>query len=214
MISERRTLDGGTVAVYSDISELKQREESFPRNRRLWRRFRKLAKYLAPQVYNRSSPESKTSKIASQRKKLTICFSDIAGFTETTDRMESEDLTQLLNHYLTEMSKIAIEHGATIDKYVGDAILMFFGDPESRGVREDALAAVKMAIAMQRRIVEFADIWRDAGIQSPLRCRIGIHTDFCTVGNFGSADRMDYTIIGGAVNLASALSTKPHPGAC
>ncbi|TIR44469.1 MAG: adenylate/guanylate cyclase domain-containing protein, partial [Mesorhizobium sp.] len=74
---------------------------------------------------------------------------DIAGFTETTDKMESEDLTQILNHYLTEMSKIALDHGATIDKYVGDAILMFFGDPETRGVKEDALACVEMALAMQ-----------------------------------------------------------------
>ena len=172
----------------------------------------KLAKYLAPQVYDSIFAGRQEVKITSQRKKLTICFSDIAGFTETTDRMESEDLTQLLNHYLTEMSKIASEHGATIDKYVGDAIVMFFGDPESRGVKEDALACVKMAIAMQRRMTELAGVWRDAGIQTPLRCRIGIHTDYCTVGNFGSADRMDYTMIGGAVNLASRLEHEAPPG--
>jgi len=152
-----------------------------------------------------------TNKFA-LRKKLTICFSDIAGFKETTDRMESEDLTQLLNYYLTEMSKMASEHGATIDKYVGDAIVMFFGDPESRGVKEDALACVKMAIAMQRRMTELGGVWADAGIQRPLRCRIGIHTDYCTVGNFGSADRMDYTMIGGAVNLASRLEHEAPPG--
>ena len=91
----------------------------------------KLAKYLAPQVYNSIFTGRQDVRIASQRKKLTICFSDIAGFTETADKMESEDLTHLLNHYLTEMSKIAAEHGATIDKYVGDAIVMFFGDPET-----------------------------------------------------------------------------------
>ena len=68
-------------------------------------------------------------------------FSDIERFTETTDRMESEALTSLLNHYLTEMSEIALAHGATIDKYVGDAILIFFGDPETKGVREDAVPA-------------------------------------------------------------------------
>ena len=172
----------------------------------------KLAKYLAPQVYDSIFAGRQEVKITSQRKKLTICFSDIAGFTETTDRMESEDLTQLLNHYLTEMSKIASEHGATIDKYVGDAIVMFFGDPESRGVKDDALACVKMAIAMQRRMTELAGVWRDAGIQTPLRCRIGIHTDYCTVGNFGSTDRMDYTMIGGAVNLASRLEHEAPPG--
>jgi class 3 adenylate cyclase len=171
-----------------------------------------LAKYLAPQVYTSIFTGRRKVKIASQRKKLTICFSDIAGFTEITDRMESEDLTHLLNQYLTEMSKIAADHGATIDKYVGDAIVMFFGDPESRGVKEDAVACVKMALAMQKRIVELTDIWRNVGIETPLRCRIGVHTDYCTVGNFGSADRMDYTIIGGAVNLASRLEHKAAAG--
>jgi PAS domain S-box-containing protein len=213
MISERHTADGGTVAVYSDISELKRREESlFDKSAALEALSGKLAKYLAPQVYDSIFAGRQDVRITSQRKKLTICFSDIAGFTETTDRMESEDLTQLLNHYLTEMSKIASEYGATIDKYVGDAIVMFFGDPESRGVKEDALACVKMAIAMQRRMTELAGVWRDAGIQTPLRCRIGIHTDYCTVGNFGSADRMDYTMIGGAVNLASRLEHEAPAG--
>ncbi|RWM85041.1 MAG: HAMP domain-containing protein [Mesorhizobium sp.] len=213
LISERRITGGGTVAVYSDITELKQREENLAeKSAALEALSSKLAKYLAPQVYNSIFTGRQDVRIASQRKKLTICFTDIAGFTETTDKMESEDLTQLLNHYLTEMSKIALDHGATIDKYVGDAILMFFGDPETRGVKEDALACVKMALAMQKRMSELAEIWRDIGIETPLRCRIGIHTDYCTVGNFGSEDRMDYTIIGGAVNLASRLEQEAQPG--
>ena len=213
MVSERRTDDGGTVAVYSDITELKQREESLSeKSAALERLSGKLAKYLAPQVYDSIFAGRQDVAIVSKRKKLTVCFSDIAGFTETTDKMESEDLTQLLNHYLTEMSKIASEYGATIDKYVGDAILMFFGDPESRGVKEDALACVKMGLAMQKRMGELADLWRGMGIEVPLRCRIGIHTGYCTVGNFGSDDRMDYTIIGGAVNLASRLEHEALPG--
>ncbi|RWP41474.1 MAG: HAMP domain-containing protein, partial [Mesorhizobium sp.] len=199
MISERRITGGGTVAVYSDITELKLREENLAeKSADLEALSSKLAKYLAPQVYNSIFTGRQEVRIASQRKKLTICFSDIAGFTETTDKMQSEVLTQLLNHYLTEMSKIASDHGATIDKYVGDAILMFFGDPETRGVKQDALAGVQMALAMQKRMSELAEVWRDIGIETPLRCRIGIHTDYCTVGNFGSEDRMDYTIIGGA----------------
>ena len=213
MISERRTEDGGTVAVYSDITELKRREESLAeKSHALETLSGKLAKYLAPQVYDSIFAGRQDVEIASQRKKLTIFFSDIAGFTETTDQMESEDLTQLLNHYLTEMSKIAAEYGATIDKYVGDAIVIFFGDPETRGVKQDALACVKMALAMQKRIDALANVWRDAGIERPLRCRIGIHTGYCTVGNFGSEDRMHYTIIGGAVNLASRLEHEAAPG--
>jgi PAS domain S-box-containing protein len=212
MVSERRTDDGGTVAVYSDITELKQREEDLTEKTAVLEALStKLAKYLAPQVYNSIFTGRQEVKIASSRKKLTIFFSDIAGFTEITDKMESEDLTQLLNHYLTEMSKIAQQYGATIDKYVGDAIVMFFGDPETRGVKEDALACVKMALAMQARMAKLAQSWRDIGIEAPLRCRIGIHTGYCTVGNFGSEDRMDYTIIGGAVNLASRLEHEAPP---
>ena len=213
LISERRTNDGSIVAVYSDITELKQREADLAEKTEVLEALStKLAKYLAPQVYDSIFTGRQDVKVISKRKKLTICFSDIVGFTEITDKMESEDLTQLLNHYLTEMSKIALHYGATIDKYVGDAIVMFFGDPDTLGLREDALACVKMALAMQRRVKELAEHWRDVGIENPLCSRIGIHTGYCTVGNFGSEDRLDYTIIGGAVNLASRLEEEAPAG--
>jgi PAS domain S-box-containing protein len=213
MVSERRTDDGGTVAVYSDITELKQREQDLSeKSNALAALSSKLAKYLAPQVYDTIFTGQQEVKIVSKRKKLSVCFSDLVGFTEITDKMESEDLTQLLNHYLTEMSKIALQYGATIDKYVGDAIVMFFGDPTTLGVKEDALACVQMAISMQKRIAELAREWSDSGIETPLRCRIGIHTGYCTVGNFGSEDRMDYTMVGGTVNLASRLEHEAVPG--
>jgi class 3 adenylate cyclase/phosphoglycerate-specific signal transduction histidine kinase len=213
MVSEHGTAEGGTVAVYSDITELKRREEELAtKSNALEQLSNQLAKYLAPQVYESIFSGRQEVKLTSRRRKLTVFFSDIAGFTETADRLESEELTELLNHYLTEMSQIALVHGATIDKYVGDAIVIFFGDPETRGVKEDALACVKMAIAMQARMRELETIWRDAGIEKPLRCRMGINTGFCTVGNFGSEDRMDYTIIGGGVNLASRLESAAMPG--
>ena len=213
MVSERRTEEGGTVAVYSDITELKQREQDLTeKSNALAALSSKLAKYLAPQVYDSIFTGQQEVKIVSKRKKLTVCFSDLVGFTEITDKMESEDLTHLLNHYLTEMSKIALQYGATIDKYVGDAIVMFFGDPTTLGVKEDALACVQMAIAMQKRVGELAEDWRNSGIEVPLRCRIGIHTGYCTVGNFGSDDRMDYTMVGGTVNLASRLEHEAPPG--
>lgn len=213
MVSERKTEDGGTVAVYSDITELKQREnELAAKSSALEQLSNQLGKYLSPQVYESIFSGRQEVKIASARKKLTVFFSDIAGFTETTDKLESEDLTKLLNHYLTEMSRIALEYGATVDKYVGDAIVIFFGDPETRGVKEDALACVKMAIAMRKRMLELGGIWRDSGLENPLQIRIGINTGYCTVGNFGSEDRLDYTIIGGGVNLASRLESAATPG--
>jgi class 3 adenylate cyclase/HAMP domain-containing protein len=213
MVSERKTADGGTVAIYSDITELKQREtELSEKSRSMESLSNQIAKYLSPQVYDSIFTGKREVKVISHRKKLSIFFSDIAGFTETAEQMESEDLTKLLNHYLTEMSEIALEYGATIDKYVGDAIVIFFGDPETRGPREDALSCVEMAIAMRQKMKELQGLWRDSGIARPLECRIGINTGFCTVGNFGSEDRMDYTIIGSGVNLASRLESAASPG--
>ena len=172
----------------------------------------KLSKYLSPQIYQSIFKGEQSVEISSKRKKLTICFTDIAGFTETTDNMESEELTNVLNHYLTEMSVIALQHGATIDKFIGDAMLLFFGDPQTKGVAEDAKACVIMAIAMQRRMRELEQEWRNRGLRRPFRIRMGITTGFCTVGNFGSRDRMDYTIIGNEVNLASRLQSATEPG--
>ncbi len=174
-------------------------------NRELETLSNKLAKYLSPQVYQSIFTGQSEVKLASGRKKLTVFFSDIAAFTEATEKMAPEDLTQLLNQYLAEMSRVALAYGATIDKYIGDAIMIFFGDPETRGTREDAIACVEMAIAMQKRLGELAAIWRQSGIEAPLKARMGIHTGYCTVGNFGSDERMDYTIIGTTVNLAARL---------
>jgi len=172
----------------------------------------KLAKFLPAQLYNSIFTSRQSVAVAAKRKKLTVFFSDIANFTETADSLESEELTNLLNQYLTEMSKIAVSHGATIDKYVGDAIMCFFGDPASRGSKEDAVACVKMAIAMQRRMRELQLKWLDLGSEKPFQLRIGINTGFCTVGNFGSEDRMDYTIIGNEVNLAALLQSHAELG--
>jgi adenylate cyclase len=172
----------------------------------------KLAKFLPAQLYNSIFTGRQSVAVAAKRKKLTIFFSDIADFTETADSLESEELTNLLNQYLTEMSMIAVSHGATIDKYVGDAIMCFFGDPASRGSKEDAIACVKMAIAMQRRMRELQLKWLDLGSEKPFQLRIGINTGFCTVGNFGSEDRMDYTIIGNEVNLAARLQSHAELG--
>ena len=177
------------------------------KNKELETLSKKLSKYLSPQIYHSIFTGAQNVEIASSRKKLTIFFSDVVNFTETTDNLESEDLTNVLNRYLTEMSDIALAHGATIDKYIGDAMMVFFGDPETRGVKEDARACVRMAIAMLRRLRELQAEWQELGAEKPFHLRIGINTGYCTVGNFGSQDRMDYTIIGSAVNLTARLQT-------
>ena len=168
---------------------------------------------MSPQLYQAIFRGEQKVEIASKRKKLTLFFSDIANFTEITDQLESEELTALLNQYLTEMSKIAREYGATIDKFIGDAMVLYFGDPETKGVKKDAAACVQMAIAMQRRLKNLQVEWREQGlIDRPFETRIGINTGYCTVGNFGSEDRMDYTIIGSEVNLAARLEANADAG--
>jgi class 3 adenylate cyclase len=226
-VVRRKVATGGTVTVVSDVTELKQAEArqreamqaAEEANRRVSEQNRtleslasKLSKYLAPQIYASIFSGDRSTEVAAQRKKLTIFFSDIAGFTETTDMLESEELTTLLNQYLREMSAIALEHGATIDKFIGDAIMLFFGDPETRGAKDDALACVKMAIAMQQRMRDLQAEWRERGQEHVFQLRIGINTGFCTVGNFGSDTRVDYTVIGNEVNLASRLQTHADLG--
>ncbi len=171
----------------------------------------KLSKYFSPEVYNSLFTGELDVKVQTQRKLLTIFFSDLEGFTELTERLEPEVLTELLTHYLTEMSKIALRWGGTIDKYIGDAIMIFFGDPASKGEKADAVNCVRMAMEMVDQLAEIRAIWKDKGLALPLNARMGIHTGICTVGNFGSEDRLDYTVIGNGVNLASRLESNAKP---
>ena len=172
----------------------------------------KLGRYLAPQVYQSLFDGSRDAEIRTQRKKLTVFFSDIKDFTASTAKWQPEEIKFLLNSYFSEMSRIAYEHGGTLDKFIGDAMVVFFGDPDSRGVREDALQCVKMAIAMQRRMAELQILWREMGSDKSFQVRMGINTGYCDVGNFGSDLRMDYTIIGPEVNLAQRLEQAADPG--
>ncbi len=172
----------------------------------------KIAKYLSPQIYKSIFSGQRDVAIATERKKLTIFFSDIKDFTATTERLQPEDLTALLNEYFTEMSTIALRHGATVDKFIGDAMLLFFGDPETKGPAGDARACLEMAVEMQKRLAELTHEWRKRGVEKPFQARMGINTGFCNVGNFGSEDRMDYTIIGAEANLAARLQSIAEPG--
>jgi adenylate cyclase len=171
-----------------------------------------LAKYLPPQIMSALLSGTYQSKVATQRKKLTVFFSDIRDFTATSDLLQPEALTEYLNEYFSEMTEIAMAHGATIDKYIGDAMMVFFGDPESKGHQADAQACVLMAMAMQARMKELAVRWKNKGFDNPFVIRIGINTGYCNVGNFGSDQRLSYTIIGGEVNLTQRLEAHSDPG--
>jgi class 3 adenylate cyclase len=172
----------------------------------------KLGRYLSPQLFRSIFSGEMDVDVVTARKKLTIFFSDIVDFTATTERLQPEVLTGLLNEYLTEMSAIADRYGGTIDKFIGDAIVVFFGDPETRGVQQDAVQCLRMAIEMQRRTEALAAKWRRDGVENPFRVRIGINTGFCNVGNFGSEDRVEYTIIGAEANLSARLQSVCEPG--
>ena len=202
------------LTVGIDISDRKVLElELANKNSELVQLSNKLSKYLDPQVYRSIFTGTQDVELATKRKKLTVFFSDIKDFTATTESLQPEDLTYLLNDYFSEMSSIARDYGATIDKFIGDAILIFFGDPESHGVNEDAMRCVRMAQAMQEKMVELRDRWLRKGFDRGFHMRIGINTGYCNVGNFGGENRMDYTIIGSEVNLAARLEgTAPPDG--
>ncbi|MDK2777341.1 MAG: adenylate cyclase [Pseudomonadota bacterium] len=171
-----------------------------------------VSKYVAPQVWESIFSGRRQAKLETQRKKLVIFFSDIVGFSSLSEQMEAEAFTDLLNQYLTDMSRIALKYGGTIDKFIGDGIMIFFGDPKSKGTKRDALACVSMAIEMRRHMLKLRKLWAEHGMTAPLQIRMGINTGYCTVGNFGTESRMDYTIIGKEVNLASRLESEAEPG--
>ena len=172
----------------------------------------KLGRYISPQIVQAILEGKRDAQIKTSRKKLTIFFSDLAGFTSTSESMEPEDLTFCINTYLDRMAEITIEFGGTLDKFMGDGIMTFFGDPETKGIKEDALACIAMAKKMQSAISELSEELQSYGIDKELKARMGIHTGYCNVGNFGSERRMDYTLLGRNVNLASRLESNGEVG--
>jgi len=188
------------------------KEEAQETNKQLEGMSSQLSKFLSPQLYQSVFSGNRQGSRVSRRKKLTVFFSDLCGFTNFVESMESEDVTDLLNLYLETMTTIALEYGATIDKYIGDGIMLFFGDPETDGIEADAIKCVKMALDMLKELDNLSDRWERYGLKEPLQMRIGIDTGFATVGNFGSESRLDYTAIGSAVNRASRLEEAADNG--
>ncbi len=155
----------------------------------------------------------KKKKPKIERKPITIFFSDIVGFSSLSEELEAETLSNVLSSYLAEMSDIVAQYNGTIDKFIGDAIMVTFGDDSTttQGVKKDAIACVSMAISMGKRMRELQATWAEMGIKKPLQIRMGINSGYCTVGAFGTSQHLDYTALGVHVNLASRLESAGKP---
>jgi class 3 adenylate cyclase/DNA-binding Lrp family transcriptional regulator len=197
-------------SLYRDLESLNaDLQETVQRKVLELHRAARLRRYLSPQLADSILAGDTEVTLGSSRKYLTIFQSDIRGFTEMAERMEPEHLVDELNDYLSEMTDIVFRHGGTLDKYIGDAILVFFGDPVPQ--EDQAERAVKMALEMQDRVEELADHWTETYGES-FRIGIGITTGWVNVGNIGSSARTDYTVLGNEVNLAARLSDRAEPG--
>ncbi len=172
----------------------------------------RLSRYLSPTVWNAIS-KGNEKILQTDRKRLTVFFSDIQGFTALSEELEAETLAALLNTYLTEMTKIVAHYGGTIDKFMGDGLMVIFGDGDTKGAKDDCLRCVTMALAMRKRMKVLQNHWFRQGIKRKLQIRMGVNTGFCTVGTFGAkAHHLDYTVLGTHVNLASRLESAASPG--
>ncbi len=162
------------------------------------------SRYVDPSVVNQLVSNPDLVRLGGERKVLTVLFSDIASFTSVSERLGPEDLIAHLNEYLTAMTEVVFQHSGTLDKYVGDAIIAFWGAPLE--LKDHAYQACRAAIEMTRRLDALHSKWREEG-KPVLNFRIGINSGEMIVGNVGGRDRFDYTVIGDNVNLASRLES-------
>ena len=162
------------------------------------------SRYVDPSVVNQLVGNPDLVKLGGERKELTVLFSDIASFTSVSERMSPDDLVAHLNDYLTSMTEVVFENSGTLDKYIGDAIIAFWGAPLD--VKDHAYRACQTAIEMTRRLDTLHEKWISEG-KPLLNFRIGINSGEMVVGNVGGRDRFDYTVIGDNVNLASRLES-------
>ena len=147
-----------------------------------------------------------------ERRRLTLLFADMVGFTDLSDTLEPEELSEVLNEYLREMTAIAVSHRGTLDNYIGDGLMVIFGAPSQDEESAQAWAAVKAAFGMMARADELTAVIRERGIPADLRVRVGVNTGHCTVGVFGSDLLRAYKAVGFAVNMAARLQSEADPG--
>jgi len=160
------------------------------------------AHYVSPDVIDEIMQYPEKLNLGGERRVLTVLFSDVQNFTAIAESMDSTKLVELLNEYLTAMTDIVLKYRGTLDKYIGDAIMAFYGAPIAR--EDHAFMACYTAIGMVEELQKLREAWADRKLPQ-LNMRLGIHMGEATVGNMGSAKRFDYTVMGDTVNLASRL---------
>jgi adenylate cyclase len=170
------------------------------RTRRTLERY--VSKNLVKEILE--NPDSYYHSLLGVRVPATMLFSDLVGFTTLSEKADPEELVRQLNEYLTQMTTVVFKNGGTLDKFIGDAIMCVWGNVKSFGVQEDAKCAARTALGMRRELQKLNDGWRAEG-RMGLGMGIGINQGEVIVGNIGSHERMDPTVIGDAVNLASRL---------
>lgn len=170
-----------------------------------------LSRFIPKTVVDRLINPDDQKITRKDRREITVFFSDIVGFTSMTEQLEPEQLSTLLADYFSEMNQLCERWGGTLDQFIGDAIVIFFGAPETKGAEIDAQNAVGMALEMQEHLHALRVKWSDMGLSIPLHVRVGIATGYATVGNFGSDRRMHYTAIGNGVNEAARIQSLCTP---
>jgi adenylate cyclase len=166
-------------------------------------------RYFSPDLAKQIAEHGEQVKLGGQKRDVVILFSDIRGFTSMSEKMEPDDVALLLREYFTEMVEIIFRHGGTLDKFIGDAIMAFWGAPFAS--EDDADKAMRAAIDMQRKLVELNQHWAQTGKPS-VQIGIGINFGQVFAGNIGSEQRLEYTVLGDAVNTASRLCSKAGKG--
>ena len=199
-------VDRNNRMTFVNEMTIERQRESLSRSANLVRR------YVPPAVAAHIFEGNEAAVDSPQRRRVTVLFSDIVGFTDMADRLDAESLTQILNEYMAAMADIVEAHGGTLNEFAGDGLMALFGAPAEMAPEAQAVNALHAAQAMQARLPALNEQWLKLGIGEPVQIRAGINTGVLSVGSFGSAGRMTYTAIGLQTNIAARIQAQCAPG--
>ncbi|HUF58711.1 MAG TPA: PAS domain S-box protein [Actinomycetota bacterium] len=219
IVAVRVLLEGepiGFYIIYHDVTELEQArrrlEARVDEQMAELVRTGELARFLPTQVAEGLLGGHLRSDESFERRRITVLFADMVGFTDLAESLEPEELAEVLNGFLREMTAAVMACGGSVDNLIGDAVMAVFGAPRAMAEADQAWAAIQAAMEMRRRCHDLAASLRERGIPADLDIRVGVNTAHCTVGVFGSEVMRAYMAVGFAVNVAARLQTAADPG--